>query len=77
MQNSNLDSIMLDEKTKLTVHNLNMQIRLIQDKVSAILQTVINVKYPESDDIYELSNDGSMLIPSSKEAIVKSEDVKE
>ena len=30
--------------------------------MSAILQTVVNVKFPDSSDLYELSKEGDKLI---------------
>lgn len=63
--------IVLDEKTKKMILSLKNQVFLLEDKMSSILQTVVNVKFPDSNDIYELSKDGDKLvfIEESKEVV--------
>ncbi len=59
--NMNDKDIILDEKTKAMVSNIGNQMRMLQDKLDSILQTVVNTKYPDSTDTYELSKEGDKL----------------
>lgn len=54
---SNEKDIKLDEKTKKMVASLLSQIKKIEHELDIILQTVVNTKYPNSEDKYELSED--------------------
>lgn len=62
MDDMKVDNIILDEKTKKMIIQLFNQIKSLENQIDVILQTVVNTKFPNTDNLYELSEDLSMLI---------------
>lgn len=62
MEKENREEILLDEKTQKNIKNIRSNISVLTNQLEVILQTYVNAKFPDSNDVYELSEDGTKLV---------------